>query len=66
MNLLPYKSVWTNVIVTVSVLLFVVLMPVIDQRVCARWHISPQLGTGTSSHDRRFLRLRQLWRPPEP
>ena len=60
MNLLPYKSVWTNVIVTVSVLLFVVLMPVIDQRVCARWHISPQLGTGTSSHDRRFLRLRQL------
>lgn len=59
MNLLPASNVWTSVFVTVAVALFVVVLPAIDLKACARLGISPQTGSGTNPNATRLLQVRK-------
>ena len=59
MGLLPAGNIWTSVFVTVAVALFVVVLPAIDLKVCARLGISPQTGSGTNPNATRLLQVRK-------
>ena len=59
MDLLPAGNVWTSVFVTVAVALFVVVLPALDMRICARIGISPQTGSGTNPNATRLLQVRK-------
>ena len=50
---------WTSVFVTVAVALFVVVLPALDQRICARIGISPQSGSETNPNATRLLLVRK-------
>ena len=59
MGLLSAGNMWTSVFVTVAVALFVVVLPALDQRICARIGISPQSGSGTNPNATRLLLVRK-------
>ena len=59
MDLLPAGNVWTSVFVTVAVALFVVVLPALDMKICARIGISPQTGSGTNPNATRLLQVRK-------
>lgn len=60
MKVIPAGSILLNVSVTLAVALFVVLMPWLDQKVCARLGVSPWRGSGDDQQAARVLRMREV------
>lgn len=60
MKVIPAGSILLNVSVTLAVALFVVFMPWIDQKVCARLGVSPWRGSGDDQQAARVLRMREV------
>lgn len=42
-------SMWTNVFITACVVLFVILLPAIDLKLCKRFRISPDRVAGVTA-----------------
>lgn len=59
MGLLSAGNIGTSVFVTIAVALFVVVLPVLDLKICARLGISPQSGSGTNPNATRLLLVRK-------
>lgn len=59
MGILSPSNIWTSVFVTVAVALFVLVLPALDQKICARIGISPQTGSGTNPNATRLLMVRK-------
>ena len=53
-------SIWTNVFITACVVLFVILLPAIDLKLCKRFRISPDRVAGVTVRQRKRLRIRQV------
>ena len=57
--MLSASSLTTNILVTVLVILFVVLIPYIDRRLCRKFNINPDRRLDGNDRESRLLRLRE-------